>query len=219
MRAGVIAAGDGSRLASTGLIKPMVPVNGRPLCHWVAGSLKAAGLTDVTILFNSRGGPARDSLRINFPSMTWTFLEKDTPSSWESFKLVAKTLAARGEPFLITTTDTILPPEQLRSFIDKCAGAKAALALTSFIDDEKPLLATLEGDRITQLGQGALATAGVYYLSPEVIVEGQHGALRQFLTALVSKIPVRGIVIPKTLDVDRPEDIQQAEKFITWSTA
>ena len=219
MRAGVIAAGEGSRLAATGLIKPMVPVAGRPLCHWVAGSLQAAGLTDVTVLLNSKGGPARESLRSSFPEMTWTFLQKDTPSSWDSFKLVAGVLAGRGQPFIITTTDTILPPEQLRAFIEKCAGAPAALALTSFIDDEKPLLATLEGGRVAALGAGTLATAGIYYLTPGVRVAGEFPALRAYLADLVSKTAVRGVVIPKTLDVDRPEDVAQAEKFITWSTA
>lgn len=219
MRAGVIAAGEGSRLQSTGLIKPLVPVAGKPLCHWVAGSLRAAGLTDVTVLFNSRGGPARESLKSHFPAMNWTFLEKDTPSSWESFKLVANALAKRGEPYLITTIDSILPPGEMKEFIAGCRGSKAALALTSFIDDEKPLLASLEGGRVASLGQGTLATAGIYYLTPEIRVEGAYTALRQFLADLVSKVPVRGIAIPKTLDVDRPEDVAQAEKFITWSTA
>lgn len=219
MRAGVIAAGEGSRLRATGRIKPLVPVAGRPLCHWVAGALRTAGISDVTVLFNTRGRPARESLLGAFPDMSWTFLEKDTASSWESFKLVARELLKQG-PCVITTIDAILPPPELRKFLEAAKGSKAALALTDFIDDEKPLLATLRDDGvIMKLGEGRWATCGVYYLTPEVTVEGDFGALRQFLTALVAAGGVKGVPVGKSLDVDRPEDVKEAERFITWSTA
>jgi NDP-sugar pyrophosphorylase family protein len=89
--AGIIAAGDGSRLREShpGLVKPLVPVAGVPLCHWVVRSLAGAGARRLTVLVNSRGVSLKESLPRAFPALSWTFLTADTPSSWQSFRLVA----------------------------------------------------------------------------------------------------------------------------------
>lgn len=227
LRAGIIAAGDGLRLKSShpGTIKPLVPVHGRPLCHWIVGSLHEAGVQDFTVLFNSRGGRAQESLLASFPRLGWTFIQRDTASSWESFRLVAKSLAERQADFLISTVDAIMPPSQTRLFADAArrAAAPAALALTDFIDDEKPLWADLGCDgRITALGADARtrrhATCGLYYLTAAVArampPAQAHCRLREYLQSLVAQSSVSGVVLSKTLDVDRPEDVRQAEDFV-----
>ena len=226
-RAGIIAAGDGSRLKSShpGTIKPLVPVRGRPLCHWVVSSLQEAGVQDFTVLLNSRGRDAQESLRAAFPRLRWSFIERDTASSWESFRLVAGSLAETGGDSLISTVDAIIPPAEARRFADAArrAGAPAALALTAFIDDEKPLWADLGADgRIAALGADARtrrhATCGLYYLTAAVArampPARAHGRLREYLQSLVARSAVSGVVLAKTLDVDRPEDVRQAEDFV-----
>ncbi|MFA6004181.1 MAG: HAD-IA family hydrolase, partial [Elusimicrobiota bacterium] len=174
LRVGIIAAGDGTRLQNShpGTIKPLVPVRGRPLCHWVISALKEAGLEDFTILFNSRGRRAQESLLAAFPDIHWTFLERDTASSWESFRLVAKTLAGSGQDFIISTIDAIIPPAEVRRFAQEArrSGAACALALTRFVDDEKPLWADLRKDgMLSALGEDARVrehvTCGLYYLN------------------------------------------------------
>jgi putative hydrolase of the HAD superfamily len=227
LRAGIIAAGDGSRLKSShpGTIKPLVPVRGRPLCHWVVSSLQEAGVQDFTVLLNSRGRDAQESLRAAFPRLRWSFIERDTASSWESFRLVAGSLAETGGDSLISTVDAIIPPAEARRFADAArrAGAPAALALTAFIDDEKPLWADLGADgRIAALGADARtrrhATCGLYYLTAAVArampPARAHGRLREYLQSLVARSAVSGVVLAKTLDVDRPEDVRQAEDFV-----
>lgn len=232
LRAGIIAAGDGTRLRDSHprLIKPMVPVAGVPLCHWVAAALKSAGVTELTVLLNSRGGAARQSLKAAFPDMKWTFLMKDTASSWESFRLVAQTLAQGGPDFLLSTVDCLIPPDEARRFADEArrSAAPAVLALTAFVDDENPLWADLDASSaVTALGDAARqkthVTAGMYYLASvtaAVMPAAQaHGSLRSYLAALVRQGGVAGIPLSKTLDVDRPEDVRQAEDFVTWSPA
>ena len=227
LRAGIIAAGDGLRLKGShpSLIKPLVPVAGRPLCHWVVDSLRQAGVEDFTVLFNSRGRRAQESLLAAFPSLRWTFLEADTASSWESFRLVARSLAESAEDFVISTVDAIMPPSETRRFAEaaRAAGAPAALALTDFVDDEKPLWADLGADgRITALGTAARtrrhATSGLYYLTSAAVrampPARAHAKLRDYLGALAAAGPVAGVVLAKTLDVDRPEDVRQAEDFV-----
>ncbi|MDD5656330.1 MAG: HAD-IA family hydrolase [Elusimicrobia bacterium] len=227
IRAGIIAAGAGSRLrqAHPGLIKPLVPVRGRPLCHWIVDSLAAAGARDITILLNSGGRRVRQSLLAAFPSLRWTFLERDTASSWESFRLVAQTLAAGASPFLISTVDALIAPADARLFAQTAASraAPAALALTGFVEDEKPLWADLAPDgRVEALGAAAVrrqyVTCGMYYLTPAAArampPAEAHGALREYLGALASRERVAGVILPRTLDVDRPEDVRQAEEFL-----
>jgi hypothetical protein len=98
-----------------------------------------------------------------------------------------------------------------------------ALALTAFVDDEKPLWADLGPDgRVTALGAEARtrqhATCGLYYLTAAVaraMPQAQtHGRLREYLQSLVARSAVSGVVLSKTLDVDRPEDVRQAEDFV-----
>ncbi len=143
MIAGIIAAGDGSRLAQShpGTVKPLVPVAGRPLAHWVVDGLKATGVVEITVLTNSRGTDVAPSLSASFPDMTFDFICADTASSFESFRLVALRLAKDNEAFLISTVDALIPPPDIERFLRECRAtrADAGLALTRFVDDEKPL--------------------------------------------------------------------------------
>ena len=67
MRAGIIAAGEGSRLAAVGAVKPLIPVAGKPLIHWIADGLRTAGASALTVLTNSRGAAVPQSLAASFP--------------------------------------------------------------------------------------------------------------------------------------------------------
>lgn len=228
--AGIIAAGLGTRLSAShpGLPKPLVPLAGKPLCHWIAGSLKGAGASRITLLHNSSGRAIRESLSRGFPEVRWTFLEADTASSWESFRLVSRRLAENAEAFVMSTVDAIIPPAETRRFADACAGAEAGLALTSFVDDEKPLWADVdEKGKVTALGDRASrrahVTSGLYYMTRAAVRRmpeaARFTALRQFLGHLVdSGGLVHGHVLGKTLDVDRPEDVAQAERFLVGAS-
>lgn len=228
IRAGIIAAGEGSRLAEShpGTVKPLVPVQGRPLCHWVARGLREAGIREVTFLHNSRGRAVRRSLADAFPDMAWTFLEADTASSWESFRLVSRKAAEASPDFIMSTVDSLVEAGQIRRFIEESrrAGAEAALALTDFVDDEKPLWADAgPGGRITALGPKAvkksLVTTGLYYLTRPVVdampKAEDFSNLRGYWGSLVDGgREVLGVTLSKTIDVDRPEDIAVAEDFL-----
>ncbi|HVE14370.1 MAG TPA: NTP transferase domain-containing protein [Elusimicrobiota bacterium] len=229
-RAGIIAAGDGSRLrgAAPDLPKPLVRVAGKPLVHWVVESLRAAGADSITVLVNSRGTAVPASLREAFPKIAWTFLQQDTASSWESFRLVSRALAHSSERFLISTVDSLMRPEDCARFAREAfaprggAAPDAALALTRFVDDEKPLWADLdEAGRVSALGEDArrreTVTAGLYALSAGVAADmppaAAYGKLRDFWKGLlVSGRVVSGVVLREAIDVDRPEDVATAER-------
>ena len=232
MKAGIIAAGLGTRLASShpDLPKPLVPVAGRPLCHWVAASLIQSGTREITLLHNSRGRAVRESLEKAFPQVGWTFIEADTASSWESFRLVSLALSETCEEFLMSTVDAIIPPAEVRSFAAFCVsrGARAGLALTDFVEDEKPLWADIDAaGAVTALGEACrqrkYVTSGLYHMTGEAARRmpdaARYDSLRKFLIGLVEQgISVAGHPLSKTLDVDRPEDVIQAEGFLKEAT-
>ena len=226
--AGIIAAGEGTRLRTSHptFPKPLVPVAGMPLCHWVINSLSQAGMKNLTVLLNSRGQAVRESLSSTFPTIRWSFLVQDTASSWESFRLVARALSEKSQSFIISTVDSLIPPAQVQRFTREALRrqAPAGLALTQFVDDEKPLWADLGPEGlITALGPQArlhtYATAGLYCLTREIVSQmpeaAAHDSLRNYWISLAKNhAALAGIVLSKTLDVDRPEDIQQAESFL-----
>jgi NDP-sugar pyrophosphorylase family protein len=226
--AGIIAAGDGSRLARShpNTVKPLVPVAGRPLSHWTVESLSDAGARELVVLVNSRGGAVAPSLRAAFPGLAFDFLTADTASSFESFRLVARRLAETSDAFLISTVDAIVATDDVARFWTECRSARAdaGLALTAHVDDEKPLWADVdELGFVTAVGEDARArrrvTCGLYYLTraaaQRIGPAAAHARLRDYWRALCAGgARIAGPVLSKTLDVDRPEDVAAAEAHL-----
>lgn len=231
MIAGIIAAGEGTRLARAvpGLPKPLIPVGGRPLAHWIVDGLLAAGAATVTVLTNSRGGALAPSLASAFPGLALDHVTADTASSFESFRLVALRLSESAESFLISTTDALIPPADVSRFWEECRASTAeiGLALTAHVDDENPLWADLGRDgRVLALGAAArergAVTCGLYYMTraaaKRLPAADTHRRLRDFLASQCAAGRVHGVLLSKTLDVDRPEDLAAAETFLTETT-
>ena len=226
---GIIAAGEGSRLAQSrpGIVKPMIPIAGRPLCHWIVDGLRATGCLDATVLTNTRGAAVAPSLAAAFPDVRFDFVAADTASSFESFRLVSLRLAAKADAFMISTVDALIPPTEIVHFWKECldSRAEAGLALTAHVDDEKPLWADVSANGlISSLGDDSrkrnAVTCGLYYMTRDAAgrlpAAPTHGRLRDFWTTLVrSGADVRGVMLSKTLDVDRPQDLTSAEEFLT----
>ena len=226
--AGIIAAGEGSRLAAShpDTPKPLVPVAGRPLIHWIVSRFASRGASSILVVHNSRGIAIRSSLQQAFPSTRFDFITADTASSFETFTIACRRLAERAEDFLISTTDAIMPAADVERFWTECrrARADAGLALTRHVDDEKPLWADVdELGLVTAVGADAgsrrQVTCGLYYMTRAAAARlpdaASHPRLRDFWSALVrSGARVAGPLLSKTLDVDRPEDLRSAEAFL-----
>ena len=222
---GIIAAGEGSRFMSRDplTIKPMVPVAGKPLVYWTVSHLQAAGVQAITYLRNNSGIPAKKFLLAEFPKIKWTFMERNTPASWESFRILAAELAKTARQTMITTVDAIISPDDITKFMAAPLVGDAALALTEFVDDEKPLWAHCNPDgRVTAVGEKVIqrkfATSGLYRLSSpfagELRALPAYKRLRDFWSWAAENRRITGIPLSKTVDVDRPEDIPVAEEFL-----
>lgn len=225
MKAGIIAAGLGSRLLQGGVTvpKPLVEVAGDTLIGRVIREAAAAGASEVAVVTTPI-----------YPQVAAYLRERPWPVpvavlEWESPHSLASLLALRpylDEPFVLSTVDAVLAAGALAAFAARaqaCPGL-GALGLTRHIDDEKPLYVSLgEEGRILSLGHGPSPwiTAGCYYFSPRVFDyetaarERGLGALRQFLAFLVEAGEILwGVDVGPAVDVDHPEDMTRAAAFL-----
>lgn len=230
MKAAIIAAGQGERLRRAGLCtsKPLLRVAGKALIEHTLDSIRAAGLREVACIINGESGEVAPYCRERAAGLHLEFVQRTTPSSMESLFTLAPLLE---EPFLLLTVDTIVAPAAVRDFVAAAVarlehGADGVLAVTEFVDDEKPLRAACDrSGRIVALGdaaaQSALVTAGLYVFDPRIFAEidaaraARFAALRQFLAHLIDRgLRLETELVPKSVDVDRPEDVAVAEEFI-----
>ncbi|MGH9365203.1 MAG: nucleotidyltransferase family protein [Thermoanaerobaculia bacterium] len=218
---GILAAGEGSRLRQAGwpMAKPLVPVAGVPLIEHVIENFAAAGVTTLAIIFNEQEEDCARWVRARFPDLELRILVQTTASSLESFQRIAPLLESGSA--LVSTVDAFCPRQDFLSFVEAAAKAPpeaTVLAVTPFVDDERPLWASLDAaGRMKSLGgdSGDVVTAGLYVfpervrrLSPPATV----GRLREFLAWLLERgETLYGFSIEKVVDVDRSSDVALAE--------
>ncbi|MEA3003453.1 MAG: hypothetical protein QOH81_2241 [Sphingomonadales bacterium] len=226
-RAGIIAAGDGARLRAGGWTgsKAMALLDGRPLIDHALDRFGASGVESVAVVVNEASVDCAHHLAARRRPPAVDLVVRTTPSSFASFALLADRLA--GARAVIATVDAIMPEADFAAFLAAAAQLPAdaiGLGVTGLVDDEAPLWAELDpaDGRVRRLG-GAPAphvTAGLYVLPARLPAFGEagFGRLRDYLGRLVQDgHPVYGIALPQVFDVDRPGDLQQAERALaSW---
>jgi NDP-sugar pyrophosphorylase family protein len=230
-RAALIAAGRGERLREAGIEvpKPLIPIAGVALIELVLGAVERVGIRTVSCIFNAE--PEADAVerhcRQTLRSLELRIIRRTTPSSMESLFALAPLL--QEGPFLLLTVDAVFGPAVLPALLDAVTShpdADGIIGVHGFIEDEKPLHVTVGADdRITAIGPKAAdspqITAGLYVFAPRIFEEidsareARYGALREFLSHLCDRgYRLYAARLPKTVDVDRPEDIEAAEAFV-----
>jgi NDP-sugar pyrophosphorylase family protein len=229
MEGGIIAAGLGSRFQKVGFEtpKPLIRLGDRPLISWTLAEFADAGINRVHIIFRKAiCEECTVFVKREFPRISFTFICKDTESSAESFLTLLDSWG-RDRRILVTTVDSVYRPGMLkrfRDFAEKGARKDLYLGVTDYIEDEKPLYARMAGNgRIISLGGGRsdFVTSGAYLL-PSGLARGRdvkaYTALRVLLKELASSMRgTWGVNLGKVLDVDRPQDLISAEKFVSDS--
>lgn len=229
MKAAIIAAGTGERLIAGGIDtpKPLLPVGGRPLIARIVDAAARLGLSSVACIVNDVKPAVAEYMRSTSWPIPVELTVKTTPSSMESLFCLQPML--RDEPFLLFTVDVVVGFAALQRFLAAATDlpeVDGVLALTDYIDDQKPLWVETDQDcRITVMGEAAAGsryvTAGFYYFRPDIFTlmpearARNMSALRQFLGLLITGgYVLHGLPVAKTIDVDYPEDMQKAEAYL-----
>ena len=232
MHALILAGGEGSRLRSDGVStpKPFVELDGQPLLLRLGGNLRALGCESVTALVRGsaldRAGPrlhldASDAMRV---------VACETPSSLHTL--------ARGlemvppGPVLCSMVDTVMRSSDWQELFVRgdqqlSRGADACVAVTPFIDDERPLYVARHPAGAVAAFQEtpsvpALVTGGVYFLSsrirslvPRVLGLG-ISRMREFLRWLVEHgYRIETWEVARIVDLDRGRDLALAAAWLS----
>lgn len=229
MNYAIIAAGEGSRLAQEGvkLPKPLVELNGTPMIKRLIDIFMRCNATSLSIIVNEEMTQVREYLESLKLPVPLNLVVKSTPSSMHSFYEVSRSF--KDGKFCLTTVDTIFHEEEFRAYIDafeKDNSADGYMAVTSFIDDEKPLyIDTDESMRITAFRDSAwdgvrFISGGIYGLTApalkvlEECMENGVSRMRNYQRALVdSGLNLKAHPFDKIVDVDHADDIATAAAF------
>lgn len=233
MNFGIIAAGEGSRLVSEGVPypKPLVPVDGVPMIGRLLRLFEKEGARRICVIVNEQMTEVAEYLR-HFPLGEKCELDLQvhtTPSSMHSFHFIGRRLRGHGR-FIATTVDTIFRPDDFHEYVMAWEEAgpevEGMMAVTRFIDDEKPLYVEAPGGRIRAFldkptSVTEFVSGGIYGLADKALdvldqcmAEGVS-RMRNYQRRLVEAgLDIRAYDMGKIIDVDHAGDIEKAEKFL-----
>ncbi len=230
MNYAIIAAGEGSRLVQEGvqLPKPLVCLDGTPMIKRLIDIFMECNPTSLSVIVNEHMTQVRDYLEGLRLPVPFNLVVKSTPSSMHSFYEVSRGFT--DGKFCLTTVDTIFRPEEFRRYIkafEADGTADGYMAVTSFIDDEKPLYIDADSDMvITRFrddsdGHDRYISGGIYGLTApalDVLADCmQRGVsrMRNYQRALVDAgLRLKAYPFDKIIDVDHAGDIATAEAFL-----
>ena len=233
MKFAIIAAGEGSRLANEGVItpKPLIRLNGETMLDRLIRIFLANDAESVSIIVNREMEEVYKHLwELRLP-VPLHIIRKSTPSSMHSFYELSHSLS--DSRFCLTTVDTIFREEEFSSYIKafQDAGSDGLMAVTDYIDDEKPLYVETDGQMMIQgfhdehYPDARYISGGIYCLNHNSIpilqtsVEAGMSRLRNYQRQLVkSGLKLKAWPFSKIIDVDHPEDIRKAGEFLESAT-
>lgn len=233
MNFAIIAAGEGSRLVQEGvaLPKPLVDLDGRPMIRRLIDIFVACNAESISIIVNEQMTQVREYLEKlrDELQVPLRLVVKSTPSSMHSFYEVSSVFPA-GSKFILTTVDTIFRPDDFMRYAqafqadDSCDGY---MAVTEFIDDEKPLYIDVDSnDIITAFRDEPFdgvkyISGGIYGLTTPAIsileecMANGVSRMRNYQRALVAAgLRLRAYNLGKIIDVDHAGDIATARQFL-----
>lgn len=234
MHYGIIAAGEGSRLAQEGvaLPKPLVRLDGKPLIKRLIDLFEDARAESISVIVNEQMTQVQDVLKqiATDSPVPMNVVVKSTPSSMHSFFELSKVMGRDGK-FILTTVDTIFMPGEfdryVRAFEFAPTDVDALMGVTGYIDDEKPLYVGVDaGGDVTAFSDAPVAgsqyvSGGIYGLTPKAfdVLDSCMAAgvsrMRNFQRALLTEgLKVKAFSFEKIIDVDHADDIAKAEAFV-----
>lgn len=239
MKFAIIAAGEGSRLAQEGIqsAKPLIEVGRRPIIDRLLSVFQSVGATELWVVCNDLRPEVADHLErlvregMDGRRLPLHYVVRTTPSSMHSFAALAPHLD--GEPFVLTTVDTIFRPEEFARYVEAfretvAQGYDGLMGVTDYIDDERPLYVGVGDDDLVtgfydDYADGLrFISGGIYGLTPRALpvlhrcLEQGNSRMRNFQRALVADgCRLKAWRFSKVLDIDHATDIAKAEQFLS----
>ncbi len=228
MNYAIIAAGEGSRLSQEGIIhpKPLVEINGIPMIKRLLECFKDNDAKDVSIIINDTSMELKDFILSQDYPFQIKLKIKSTKSSMHSLYEMIDMIG--NDAFCLTTVDTIFKPSEFKTFINFAKNQKvmdAVMAVTRYVEDEKPLFIQTVNDKIIAFldvkADCQYVSGGMYYLKPAIwkvleksIVSGNQQMRNFQRDLLMAGLNIGFYEFSKIIDVDHIQDIKAAEFFL-----
>jgi 1L-myo-inositol 1-phosphate cytidylyltransferase len=228
----ILMAGCGSRLrgADETFLKPLVPVNGRPVVSYLLEALAKSGINKATAVIGFEANRLREAMQKLIPvEIELRFVENP---EWQKQNGIS-VLAARGHvtaPFLLTMSDHIFDPAIVDLLMKRADRSILNLAidrkLDSFFDLDDAMKVQTRDDRVTGIGKtlsnyDAIDTG--LFICPQELFDYLERAKRNDdcsladgvrLMAADGKVHVIDIGEAWWQDVDTPEMLKHAEDVL-----
>ena len=230
MKYAVIAAGEGSRLIEEGIIepKPLVRINGETMIDRLLRIFLENNAESISIIVNNEMTVVQKYVQELKLAVPVDIVVKSTPSSMHSFYELTPYL--KGGKFVLTTVDTMFREEEFAEYVsefDKSTDIDALMAVTDYIDDEKPLYVETDGNldiigfKDVVYSGARYISGGIYGLSDNALdilrdsmMEGVS-RMRNYQRRLVENgLKLKAYPFSKIIDVDHAGDIEKAAIFV-----
>lgn len=230
MNYAIIAAGEGSRLAQEGvaLPKPLVKLNGVEMIGRLIDIFSRHNADSISIIINEEMSLVQEYVKQIRLDVPLNIVIKSTPSSMHSFYELRNFL--KGGKFCLTTVDTIFKEKDfsqyINAFISEDTSIDGMMAVTDYIDDEKPLYVDTDSNMnilgfLDKSDSCKYISGGIYGLTPKALdtlessLESGLSRMRNFQRQLITDgLHLKAYSFPKIVDVDHAEDIVKAETFL-----
>ncbi len=224
----ILMAGIGSRLGSSALAKPLVPIGGRPLICYVFDALARAGVQTVHAVLGATSEQLAAELRPLLPA--GMSLNPILNPQWQKQNGISVLCAAAHvpRPFFLTMGDHLFEFSILETLLAQTDRAGVSLAVDrkveSIFDLDDATKVVTDATRIIAIGK-TLSTfdaidTGVFLCSPEIFDYLQSAqrdgdcSLSDGIRLMAADHKVRAIDIGDAWwqDVDTPEMLARAEQ-------
>lgn len=249
MKFAILAAGEGRRLREEGaaMPKPLTEINGETLIDRLIRIFNANGAKEIVVIVNEETDLVKRHIQNKYPTIlgnstgistrqdlqklaTVRLVTKTTPSSMHSFFEISKYL--EDSKFCLTTVDTIFNESDFHEYIEAWSRSDAdgLMAVTPFIDDEKPLYVSVNNsmgitgfhDSLSTSADGCkYVSGGIYGLTPKCISTLKHciaanmSRMRNFQRQMVSDgLKLMAYPFQTILDIDHIGDVAKATQFL-----
>ena len=226
----ILMAGSGSRLreADNSILKPLVPMLGRPLICYTMDALIQAGIEKIHIVVGYESERLSAAVKqLAAPGLVLSFIHNP---DWQKQNGISVLAAAKSvyAPFLLTMSDHLFDQSMVDLLLREALTDRLNLAidrkLDSIFDIDDAMKVQTSGDRIVAIGKkldiyDAIDT-GLFVCPPEIFAylerakQNDDCSLADGVRLMAVDDKVRAVDIGDAWwqDVDTPEMFAQAEK-------
>ena len=224
MKTVILAAGKGTRFGELTKTTPkaLIKISGKPIIEYTLDSLPSR-IKEVYLVVGHLGKKIKEHVGDNHKGVKIKYIELKNLTGTATAVWRAKKYLGR-EKFLVLYGDDIYNKKELGELVKQSWAFGLAKTippspkyLNMVLDSKKYIIQALY-PTAKEMKTGILVSTGAYVLDsrifkykPVKLSNGEYG-LPQTMLAAAKDIPIKGVIMKKWLQINRPEDIKKAEK-------